>query len=136
MPNAPAIPDNKPLSAYIDEKKVKRVVADILKDGTPDYISHPEDYKNWLDEQEQADHERSVEGSRQYRIEDQDELTDEDSSLVNFLNVNKFIGRLRDSGIACKVYQDPQSPQTCGLYAVRPGYERHCIEAACLRGLR
>ena len=124
MPTAPIIPDNKPLSAHIDRKKVEATVADILKDGVPDWVSHPRDYKNWLDEEEQADKERSDELSKEYRIEDQAELTDEDTSLINFLNVNRFLGKLRDNGIACKVYQDPQSPQTCGLYAVRNGYER------------
>jgi hypothetical protein len=112
------------LTSTIDETKVRKIVGDILKDGTPDWVSHPKDYKNWLDEEEQADKEHSDELSKQYRIEDQNELTDEDASLVNFRNVNSFIGILRDNEAKVKIFQDPQSPQTCGLYAVRPGYEQ------------
>jgi hypothetical protein len=97
-------------------------VKDILKDGTPSWVSHPEDYSNWFDEQEKADKERSDASTSQYRIEDQEELTNEDTSLVNFLNVNYFVATLRENGIICKIGQD--HPQTCGLYAVRPGYEQ------------
>jgi hypothetical protein len=112
------------LTATIDEKKVRAVVNEILKDGTPDYISHPKDYKNWLDEQEHADKERSDEQSKPFMIQDQTELTDEDASLVNFRNVNSFIALLRNNGLRCKISQDPQSPQTCGLHAIRSGYEQ------------
>jgi hypothetical protein len=113
---------NPELTAAIDEKKVRKVVNEILKDGTPDYITHPHDYKNWLDEEEQADKERSDESAKQYKIEDQAELTDEAASLVNFLNVNRFISVLRQNGLRCKISQD--HPQTCGLYAIRPGYDQ------------
>ena len=51
-PNA-AIP--KPgLSATIDKRKVDAFVKDMLKDGVPDFIKHPHDYKNWLDEEQKA----------------------------------------------------------------------------------
>jgi hypothetical protein len=112
---------DKPLSSYIDVKKTQQFIGELLKDGTPDCFAHPEDYKSYREEANQADKEHSNEMAKAYRMEDQDILTDEDSSLVNFTNVNRFIGILRSNGIACKVYQD--RPQTCGLYAVRPGYE-------------
>jgi hypothetical protein len=121
MPTAIRKPE---LTSYINKKKVEAVVGEILKDGTPDYISHPQDYKNYRDEANQADKERSDEVSKQYRMEDQTELTDEAASLVNFRNVNSFIQTLRSHGAKVKIYQDPQSPQTCGLYAIAPGREQ------------
>jgi hypothetical protein len=111
------------LSSYIDVKKTQQFIGELLKDGTPDEFRFPNDYKSYRDECAQADREYSNEKAKAHRMEDQDILTDEESSLVNFINVNQFIGKLRENGIKCGVYQDPQSPQTCGLYAVRPGYE-------------
>jgi hypothetical protein len=118
-----AIPKKKPeLTSTINRKKVEKVVGEILKDGTPDWVSHPLHYRNWLEEEEQADKARSDEAAKQYRMEDQKELTDEDASLVNFRNVNSFIRTLRENGVRCKISQT--EPQTCGLYAIRQGYEQ------------
>src|SRR5262249_50867907 len=58
----------------------------------------------------------------EHRLEDQDLYTDEDSNLVNFIPVNKFIATLRANGVDCKISQT--EPQTCGLWCVRPGYEQ------------
>jgi hypothetical protein len=115
--------ENK-LSSYIDVRKTQQFIGELLKDGTPDEFRFPDEYKSYRDECDHADRERSNELAKNHRMEDQDILTDEDSSLVNFINVNNFITKLRENGIKCKVYQDPQIPQTCGLYAVRPGYEK------------
>lgn len=115
------MPKNKPLSAHLDKKKVEATVKEILKDGTPGWVSHPEDYKNWFEEEEEADHERSCESAKQYKFEDQQALTDEDSSLVRFLNVNNFISILRRNGIAVQISQT--QPQTCGLWCIRPSQE-------------
>src|ERR1700719_4607373 len=116
------IPKKKPeLTSTINRKKLEATVADILKDGTPKWVSHPLDYRNWFEEQEQADKARSDESAKQYRMEDQTELTDEDASLVNFRNVNSFIAVLRNNGLRCKISQT--EPQTCELYAIQQGYE-------------
>jgi len=109
------------LSATLNKEKAETVLKEAFKDGTPKCISHPEDFVNWLDEQEQADHERSCMSAQQYKMEDQEELTDEDNSLINFRNVNSFIKTLRENGVKCKVSQT--QPQTCGLYCVVPGKE-------------
>jgi hypothetical protein len=109
------------LTSTINKKKLEKVVGEILKDGTPDWISHPQDYKNYRAEADEADKARSDEVSKQYRMEDQTELTDEASSLVNFRNVNSFIQTLRSNGAKVKINQT--QPQTCGLYAIAPGRE-------------
>jgi hypothetical protein len=109
------------LTGALDTKKAEAVLKECYKDGTPKVVSHPEDFKNWFDEQEQADFERSCMSTAKYVIEDQAELTDEDNSLINFRNVNTFIKTLRENGVKCKVFQD--RPETCGLYCVVPGRE-------------
>ena len=92
--------ENK-LSSYIDVRKTEQFIGELLKDGTPDEFRFPGDYKSYRDECSQADRENSNEKAKAHRMEDQDILTDEDSSLVNFINVNKFISILRENGIKC-----------------------------------
>jgi hypothetical protein len=97
-------------------------VKECLKDSEVHKMhAHPEDYKNWLDEDIHADNERTDAQVAGYKMEDQEELTDEDNSLINFRNVNSFIKTLRENGVKCKVFQD--RPDTCGLYCVVPGKE-------------
>lgn len=113
------------LSATLPKKKLEHFVKECLKDDEVLKMhAHPEDYKNWYQEEKEVDKAKSDAASMQYKMEDQEELTDEDNSLINFRNVNWFIKKLREHGVKCGVTQDPQSPQTCGLWAVRPGYER------------
>ena len=106
------------------KRGVKELVKEVLKDGVPDWVKFPNDYRNWLEEGDQEEYERSCQSARAYRMPNQDEMTDEDASLRNFMGTNTFLDKLRAAGIRCKAYQDPQLPQTAGLYAIKPGYER------------
>lgn len=114
--------DSYPLKAGISRSKLDDFVKDILKDGTPAWVSHPEDYRSMVEEETAREFEESCDAVSGYRMEDQEDLTDADASLQNFKNVNTFIEVLRREGFQVKVYQD--RPQTCGLYAIRPGYEQ------------
>jgi hypothetical protein len=110
------------LSATLPKKKLEHFVKEMVKDDEVLKMhAHPEDYKNWYQEEKEADKEKSDAQVADCKMEDQAELTDEDNSLINFRNVNSFIKTLRENGVKCKVFQE--RPQTCGLYCVRPGYE-------------
>src|SRR5580692_11831081 len=110
------------LSATLPKKKLEHFVGEMVKDDEVLKMhAHPEDYKNWHEEEKAADKERTDRIAQFHTFEDQSELTDEDNSLINFRNVNWFIRTLRDNGVKCKVFQD--RPQTCGLYCVAPGRE-------------
>jgi hypothetical protein len=111
------------LSATLPKKKLEHFVKEMVKDNEVLKMhAHPEDYKNWLDEEIQADNEKTDAQVSYCKMEDQEELTDEDNSLINFRNVNWFIAKLRENGVKCKISQT--QPQTCGLWCVIPGRER------------
>jgi hypothetical protein len=110
----------KELTSVLDREETQETVKSLLKDGTPKWFSHPEDYKNFAIETVQEEQERGEAVARQYRIEGQAELTDETSRLVNFLPANKFLSILRANGLTVKVY-DGGKPQTMGLYVLLGG---------------
>lgn len=120
MPQHRSVADN--LSA--SKRGIGALVKEVLKDGTPDWIKFPNDYRNWLEEGDEEERERSSQSAKAYQMENQHELTDEDSSLRNFMDTNTFLDKLRAGGIKVKAYQNPQLPQTAGLYAIKPGYEQ------------
>lgn len=110
------------LSATLPKKKLEHFVKEMVKDDEVLKMhAHPEDYRNWYQEEKEADKEKSDDAVAGYKMEDQEELTDEDNSLINFRNVNSFIKTLREHGVKCKVSQD--QIQTCGLWCVVPGKE-------------
>jgi hypothetical protein len=110
------------LSATLPKKNLENFVKEMLKDGEVHKMhAHPEDYKNWHDEEKAADKEKSDRLAQFHKIEDQAELTDEDNSLINFRNVNWFLRTLKENGVKCKVSQE--RPETCGLWCVVPGKE-------------
>jgi hypothetical protein len=110
------------LSATLPKKNLEHFVKECLKDEEVLKMhAHPEDYKSWYQEEVEQDKAKSDAQVAGQRFEDQEELTDEDNSLINFRNVNSFIKQLREHGVKCKVSQD--RPETCGLWAVVPGKE-------------
>lgn len=108
------------------ESAIKRILAD----GTPAWVSRPQDFKQWAKElylKDKEDSDRQVSG---YRIEGQDLLTDEKARKINPIAIERFMKKLRDNGVKCFLYQvqSPNTPatmvNTVGLWCVIPGQER------------
>ena len=67
--------------------------------------------------------ERTAEQVDRYKFDNQALMTDEKGRLVNFMDANKFLHRIRRVGVVCKVF-DGGKPGTMGLYAILPHKEQ------------
>lgn len=95
----------------------------ICRDGTPDWISHPHDYRRMAEEEYQKEHERSCEKAEDYLVENQHLLLDDSARLINFLHVKDFVERLRHYGVQCITIWN-RIPQQAALHAVIPSRRR------------
>jgi hypothetical protein len=118
-----AVDVDENIAAQHDVPTTEATVKEILKDGTPDWVRFPKEYKQMAVEDVLEQKERTSTQVANYKFENQELMTDEKPRLVNFLHANKFLGKLRDMGVTCGVY-DAGKPGTMGLYAVVPGHER------------
>jgi hypothetical protein len=116
-------PQYKPLDdhlkPYHDLKTTKATIKELLKDGTPDWIRFPNEYKQFAKEMYLADKETSDEMVEGYKMADQDILTNYKARAVNIMSTRDFITKLRTNGIKCFTLYNGM-PQTVGLWAIVP----------------
>jgi hypothetical protein len=112
-----------------DTKVTQETIRQILKDGTPNWVRWPKDYKEFARESLLADREVSETMAKRYRIEDQESLLNERARKVNPIGTREFIQKLRDSGVKCYTIDLGFPPSTVGLWAFKPGTDR--VEAVC-----
>jgi hypothetical protein len=98
------------------------IVKDLLKYGTPDWVSHPNDYKNFAKESFQRDKELSDGMVLGYQMDDQELLTNEKARVVNIMAATEFLRKLQDNGVHCYVTYSGM-PGTVGLWACRATME-------------
>lgn len=127
-----------PIRSRIDWKTSNAAVKEILKDGTPKWVSHPLDFKRMAQEDYLASKEQSDAGASLYKLQDQNLFTDHAQRLIHPMDTRRFIGKLRDNGISCFTHQTPYQPgiplwlaNTTGLFCKVPvrellGYQRIC----------
>ena len=113
-----------------DLKVTQDSIKDILKDGTPRWVSHPHEYKNFALESIQEDKEMSDDMVKSYRMEDQELLTNAVARKINPMGTRDFILKLRKYGVRCFTI-DNGMPQTVGLWAMRPNSIRPTYVAYC-----
>ena len=116
-PEYKAIQD--PLKPYRNIRQTEATIKEYFKDGTPDWIVHPEDYRNFALEEMQCNKEQSDAQVAEYRMEDQRELIDFKSRNVNIVDSKKFVLKLRDNGIKCLALYNGMLG-TAGLWAIVP----------------
>src|ERR1700726_4841550 len=119
MSNPQLVPVEDPIKARHNVGATKAAIKEILKDGTPDWFSHPEDYKNFAKESFAADKEASDGMVLGYKLGDEELLTDYRARAVNIMSTRSFVERLRDFGIRCFALYHGM-PQTVGLWCVVP----------------
>lgn len=101
----------------------ERAIKNLLKDGTPRWVSHPHEFANFAREEYQREKEQSDFQVRSYRWHDQEMLTDEKARIVNIMHSRDFLRKLRENGVQCATFYCGL-PDTAGLWAVVPGYEQ------------
>lgn len=108
-----------PIKSYHDLKTTQATIKTLLKDGTPDWITRPNDYKNFAKEAFQAEKELSDGMVLGYRMGDEDILTNYKARAVNIMSSRDFISKLRNNGIKCFTLYNGM-PQTVGLWVIVP----------------
>jgi len=111
--------EQNPINPYHNTKATQANLKTWLKDGTPDWIRFPKDYRQYAIEAMQANKEQSDDQVAGYRMEDQKELTDFKSRNVNILGTKQFVLKLRENGIRCLAIYNGM-PGTVGLWAIVP----------------
>lgn len=111
---------NDPYKEHHDVRTTRESIKQMLSNGTPSWVSHPEDYKHFVRESFAAEKEASDNQVSQYKMEHQDILTNTKARKVNAIATRDFIQKLRQNGVKCFTVDNGFPPQTVALWAVRP----------------
>lgn len=111
--------DRDIITSHHDVRTTEETVKLLLADGTPDWVKHPKDFKNYAREAMIREKEISDEMVEQYQMDDQEDLTNLAARMVNRLSTDEFLRKLRNAGIKCfTVYNG--LPNTVGLWCIPP----------------
>jgi hypothetical protein len=100
-------------------KATQHAIKELLKDGTPDWVRFPQDYKQYAKETFAYDKETSDNMVREYQIEDQEQLIDFKARNVNIRSSKELILTLREAGVPCVAIYNGW-PGQAGLWAFVP----------------
>lgn len=106
-----------PIKSQHDITTTRQSIKELLANGTPDWVRFPHDYRAFVKESFQAEKEASDRQVAEYRMEDQELLTDSKPRKVNILPTRDFVRKLQSNGIKCFTFNNPLMPQTVGLWA-------------------
>jgi hypothetical protein len=104
---------------YHDVAATQEHIQNLLAGGIPDWVKHPEDWREYAKESFAAEKEISDTMASEYRFDDQDSLTNRAARMVNKIGTRDFIMKLRVNGIKCFTV-DNGFPQTVGLWCLPP----------------
>jgi len=76
-------------------------IKQLLANGTPNWVKHPEEYKRFARECFLAEKEISDKMTEQYQMEDREDLLNAEARLVNPMSTDEFVRKLRAYGIRC-----------------------------------
>ena len=105
-------------------KATQESIKRLLADGTPNWIKWPQDYKNFVRESFQAAKEESDSQVSDYKMANQDILTNAAARKVNAIRTRDFIEKLRRNGVKCFTVDNGFPPQTVALWAVKPDSDK------------
>lgn len=113
-----------------DIATTQATVKEILKHGTPDWVSHPEDYKDMAEDEFLRQKEKSDTQVRDLKMKDPEVFEDERARMRGVLSTKEFLNKLRANGfIGCVQQNKNSTPGTAGLFAVIPGQEQKGLVA-------
>ena len=116
-----------PIRSNWNLKRAEQAAQEICRKGVPRWASHPHEFKNWALECYMKDKEESTAQVADYRMEEQETLTDHKARMIRTIGTRNFLEKLRDNGVHCFTYQVPPGPgtpkemlNTVGLWAEVP----------------
>jgi hypothetical protein len=92
-------------------------VKEILKGGTPDWFTRPEDYKEMAKENYLQGKENSDNLVKEYKFPNQHRFTDP-ARMVNRLSLKDFQRKLRKNGLTCWSVESSRLDSTGGLWVM------------------
>jgi len=110
---------DNPFKEYHDIKTTQESIKQMFRFGTPDWYSHPQDYRNYIKELFAAEKEHSDKLVGDYQMDDQELLIDHKARFTNIISTKSFVEKLKDNGIKCFALYSGM-PQTVGLWCVVP----------------
>ncbi len=114
--------DEEIITSHHDVSTTNETVQQLLAHGTPNWVSHPEDYKNYAREAMQREKEISDEMVERYQMEDQEHLTNIKARAVFPMSTDAFIHKLRTNTVCpIKCFTVFNGlPNTVGLWCIPP----------------
>lgn len=108
------------IKSHHDVKTTQETIKKLLAGGTPDWVSHPQDYKAFAQEAYLAEKEISDNLASQYKMDDQELLVDIKARYINIMPTYLFAQKLTHAGIK-NFAMESGLPGTVGLWIVRSG---------------
>lgn len=115
-----------------DLKVTRETIKSLLRDGTPNWVKWPKDYRAYAQEAMLAEKEVSDTMAFRYKMYHQEELTNEIARKVNPWRTRDFIQHLRSNGVQCYTIDNGYPPQTVALWAFKPGTD-HVVPVCYLQ---
>jgi hypothetical protein len=120
-------PVEDPWHEQHDLPTTNETIKELLANGTPNWVKHPEEYRNLVKETFAEHKEVSDTMAVRYHLEDQEDLTNRKARMVNPMSVDTFVAKLRANGIKCfTVYNGYELPpnhplkKTIALWCIPP----------------
>lgn len=111
---------DKPWNPKHDVDATQTAIQQMLAGGTPNWVKWPEDYKSFAREEFQKHREVSEAMAADYKMEDQEALTNRVARMVNPMSTRDFVAKLRASGIKCFSVDNGFPPATVALWCIPP----------------
>lgn len=105
----------------VQRKETLHVIKEILKHGTPKWYSHPEDYRQQINEWHKEAHENLLAECRAYRVDNQESLSNPAGRRVNMMAAAVFMRKLRnEGGLTCFSHDSTLQDGSASLFVLMP----------------
>ena len=108
-----------PIKTRHDIKRTRKSIQELLKNGTPDWVRFPQDYKHLSQEWKQYEKEQSDAMVAQFRMPGQEIMSDALPRKIKLMGTRDFLTTLRQNGVQCFTFFNGM-PGTAGLWAAKP----------------
>lgn len=104
----------------VDIRQAKHFIKEVLKGGTPGWISRPWEYRSMVDEFHREAAENLMWECRFWHIDEQISLADPAGRRVNIMTAAEFMKNLRSAGLTCFSHDSTLQDHTASLFVLMP----------------